>query len=234
MSETLPAAELDLDFELALAGALDQVEATLGADVQVMETTAVTVEGEEPANKKRKREVKPFEGSEEQFNLSWAKLKSLFHTHPAIFTEWVSKFTGKLVSLETKFGHDFFIKLTPKQKQVCVDEAIKFEKKLERLQSSGEDKQEEADSKSGKPKPKKTSVLTVTAETFEKGWKAMAFMGNPLLSSVEYNFLANLGLRLREHKLKTVMAPYEQDLLNKVLESVPARVAMEKTLPVSE
>lgn len=233
MAETLLPDVLDADFESALISAVETTEASFSATVTAAPVDAVNIPqgGEEPATKKRKREVKPYEGTEEEFNLAWAKLKSLFHTHPAIFNEWSSSFTGKLVTLETKFGHDFFSRLTPKQKQSCVDEAVKLEKKLERLQSIAEDKSEDGDKKTSKgSKAKKVGVQSVTAEMFEKAWKAMVFMGNPLLSSVEYNFLANLGLRLREHKLKAVMAPYEQDLLLKILDSVPSRVALEKTI----
>lgn len=184
---------------------------------------------EEPATKKRKREVKEYEGTEEQFNLAWAKLKSLFHTHPAIFSKWLGEFMTNIISLELKFGLDFYARLKPKQKQVCVTEAERMEKKLERELSREEELKEAiASGEVKKSKTKKVNVMTISPEMYQNAWKAMAFVANPLLSSVEYNFLTNLGLRLREYKEKAIMAPYEQDLLVKLLESVPGRVSLER------
>lgn len=240
--------QTELIFEQELAAALDSAESKLPPNVDwsklppnVDSTSAdvtaalMLMDGGEPATKKRKREVKEFDGSESEFTEAWVKIKSLFHTHPAIFNEWMSKFMGKLVSLETQVGHDFYTTLRPRQKQVVVDEAVKLEKKLEKLLSKDEDtpKSGEGEKKKGKTYAKKSSIQTIDEEVFKEAWQAMAFMGNPLLSSVEYNFLANLGLRLREHQLKTIMAPYEKDLLRKILDSVPTRVAKEKVIAQS-
>lgn len=223
---------IDADLETLFVKAAEETEQAWLSSVPTGDVGASVGASDEPATKKRKREIKEYEGTEEQFNLAWAKLKSLFHTHPAIFTKWLGEFMTNLVSLELKFGLDFYARLKPKQKQVCVDEAVRMEKKLERELGKDEDTKsvEGGEEKKTSKGRKKTNVMTISPEMYQKAWKAMAFVANPLLSSIEYNFLTNLGLRLREYKDKAIMAAYEQDLLVKLLESVPGRVALERII----
>lgn len=231
-SDFVATLEYDPSFEQSMIDALEKTEQTLTTDApEVVDASTA-----EPAAKKRKREIEPYAGTEADFDLAWCKLKSLFNTHAAIFTKYDGEFTAKMVTLELLFKDAFYEKLSPKQKQMIVEKAAAAEKKLERLQAKAaegeETKSEDGDKKTSKgaKKAKKPVVQTLPPELYEQAWKAMAFMSNPLLSSVEYNFLANLGIRLREYKQKAVLAAYEQDLLVKMLESVPTREALEKVV----
>jgi hypothetical protein len=171
---------------------------------------------EKPSKKRARKEPVEFSGTDAELEASWLCLKALFTQHPEVFNEWLGGFTEKMVKFERRFSQpkDFFLKLSIKQKSVIHNNSKELEQKLE---SAG--KQPDP---IGKGKQRKT-IQTLNDEDYDLAWKCLVHMANPLTSAVEFNYLCNIGLRLREYKKKALLSVMELEFLKKISVSIPTR-----------
>lgn len=214
--------------EAAMVEALQETEAQIASAnaLEILDKEAPEGNGE-PATKKRKREVKEYEGTQETFDAAWVKLKAIFAMHPLVFSKWLAEFVNKLIKLELKFQADFFSKLSPKQKMVVVDEVGKAEAKVQKQQ---EKDSMEVDSKTGKKvKRDRPHLQGLDEAQYEKLQQTLHLFGHPLLSIVEHNFLKNVGERHFEHKQKVLLTESELKFAESLLENVPKRESLVKS-----
>lgn len=219
--------------EAAMVDVLHETEAQIASAnaLEIVDKEAPEANGE-PATKKRKREVKEYEGTQETFDAAWVKLKAIFAMHPLVFSKWLAEFVNKLIKLELKFQGDFFAKLSPKQKMVVVDEVGKAEQKVQKQQ---EKDSVEVDSKTGKKvKRDRPHLQGLDEAQYEKLQQTLHLFGHPLLSIVEHNFLKNVGERHFEHKQKVLLTDSELKFAESLLENVPKRESLVKSTVVDK
>lgn len=193
------------------------IELPLVSDAELNEMMD-SVEG--VPEKKRKREVAEYQGTEKDFESVWSCLKGLFSKHPEAFNEWTASFTEKMLKLERRFSapSEFFNKLSAKQKTVIDDSSKKINKALE---ESGADTGDAlSKSKSG---TKRRSIQTLNEEEYALAWDCLKHMSNPLTSAVEFNYLTNIAMKLREYKHKALLSVMEKEFLKKISVSIPER-----------
>lgn len=190
------------------------LQAALSLPIDGVESHNADGEG---AAKKRKREVPEFVGTESQLATDFIAVKSLFFKNPEFFTEWQSKFAADMIRLEKRFGRDFYSKISPKQKTIIVETSAALNKKVVELENVVSD-----------PKKKRTVIATLNAADYAEAWTAIKFLGEPCISSVEFNYLVNIAQKLREYKTKAIFSQMEVEFLKKIIVSIPERMHKEE------
>jgi hypothetical protein len=170
---------------------------------------------EKPSKKRARKEPAEFAGTDAELEASWITLKSLFHQHPEAFNDWIGGFTDKMIKFEKRFSQpkEFFLKLSIKQKSCIYNNAKELDQKL---QNAGKSVDVLA-------KGKRKQIQTLSEEDYDLAWKSLVHMANPLTSAVEFNYLSNIALRLREYKKKALLSVMELEFLKKISVSIPTR-----------
>jgi hypothetical protein len=202
------------NFEMAAIIRADQddqshpffIEGSVPADVQ----------SEEQSPKKRKREVPSFAGSQSEFEADFIAVKALFSKKPELFSEWQAKFASDMMRLEKRYSeaNEFFNKISPKQKTMVIETAQKLNTLLnssENVVSTGS-------------KKKRSAISTLSSDEYEQAWQVVKFIGDPCISSVEFNYLVNIAQKLREYKTKAIFSQMETEFMKKIMVSIPERI----------
>jgi hypothetical protein len=173
------------------------------------------LEMEKPTKKRARKEQAEFTGTDSELEASFLTLKALFTQHPEAFNEWLGGFTEKMVKFEKRFQQpkEFFLKLSTKQKSVIYNSAKQLEASIADAGKSV------VPAKGGKRK----QINSLSEEDYQLAWDCLKHMANPLTSAVEFNYLCNIALRLREYKSKALLSEMELQFLKRIAVSIPER-----------